>query len=212
MADLTTNSIPRATGATQIDDGSLTDDGAGNLQAGNGIDLTLKGAPGADGTGTYGGKASLLGGLAGAGDNYGGPAYLTGGASGAGQGGAAYVQGGAGTLGGNAVIQGGSGSVSAGGAVHIVGGAGAGGFGGGVVSLQGGDSAGTLTNGGSILLQGGEAGPDGERGDIRIQVEALTPSAANAPGDVGAIRWDADYLYICVASNTWKRAAIATWP
>jgi hypothetical protein len=24
--------------------------------------------------------------------------------------------------------------------------------------------------------------------------------------------WDADYIYVCTATNTWKRVAIATWP
>jgi len=39
-----------------------------------------------------------------------------------------------------------------------------------------------------------------------------TPSAANAAGVAGHWAWDADYVYICTATNTWKRVAIATWP
>jgi hypothetical protein len=27
-----------------------------------------------------------------------------------------------------------------------------------------------------------------------------------------AIRYDADFIYVCVAANTWKRAALASWP
>jgi len=38
-----------------------------------------------------------------------------------------------------------------------------------------------------------------------------TPSSATATGTAGEIAWDANYLYVCVASNTWKRVAIATW-
>ena len=30
-------------------------------------------------------------------------------------------------------------------------------------------------------------------------------------GSVGDIRYDSGYVYICVATNTWKRAALATW-
>lgn len=40
----------------------------------------------------------------------------------------------------------------------------------------------------------------------------ITPSAANATGKAGSIVWDADYIYICTATDTWKRVAIATWP
>lgn len=32
--------------------------------------------------------------------------------------------------------------------------------------------------------------------------------AANDPGTVGQISWDADYIYVCVAANTWKRAQL----
>ncbi len=39
-----------------------------------------------------------------------------------------------------------------------------------------------------------------------------SPGAANDTGKAGDIAYDPDYLYICVANNTWKRVAIATWP
>jgi len=38
-----------------------------------------------------------------------------------------------------------------------------------------------------------------------------TPSSASDTGTTGEVRWDASYIYVCTASNTWKRAAIATW-
>lgn len=38
-----------------------------------------------------------------------------------------------------------------------------------------------------------------------------TPASATATGTQGQIVWDADYIYVCVATNTWKRAAISTW-
>lgn len=37
------------------------------------------------------------------------------------------------------------------------------------------------------------------------------PASAGASGVTGEIRVDASYIYICTATNTWKRAAIATW-
>lgn len=38
-----------------------------------------------------------------------------------------------------------------------------------------------------------------------------TPASAAATGIVGTIAWDASFIYVCTATNTWKRAAIATW-
>jgi hypothetical protein len=40
-----------------------------------------------------------------------------------------------------------------------------------------------------------------------------TPSSSTAPGVQGQIAWDASYVYICVADNTWKRVALSnsTW-
>jgi len=38
-----------------------------------------------------------------------------------------------------------------------------------------------------------------------------TPATAAATGTIGTITWDANYIYVCTATNTWKRVAIATW-
>ena len=38
-----------------------------------------------------------------------------------------------------------------------------------------------------------------------------TPATAAATGTAGDICWDSSYIYVCVAANTWKRVAIATW-
>lgn len=38
-----------------------------------------------------------------------------------------------------------------------------------------------------------------------------TPASAAATGTVGQIAWDSGFVYVCTATNTWKRAAIATW-
>ena len=40
---------------------------------------------------------------------------------------------------------------------------------------------------------------------------AKTPATSTAAGSVGDICWDASYMYVCTATNTWKRSAIATW-
>lgn len=40
---------------------------------------------------------------------------------------------------------------------------------------------------------------------------AVTPASAGATGTAGMIAWDASFIYICVANNTWRRVAISTW-
>jgi len=45
---------------------------------------------------------------------------------------------------------------------------------------------------------------------IRVRT-SQTPASASATGDAGQICWDANYIYVCTATNTWKRAALATW-
>lgn len=38
-----------------------------------------------------------------------------------------------------------------------------------------------------------------------------TPSSASDTGTAGDICWDSNYIYVCIATNTWKRTAITTW-
>ena len=38
-----------------------------------------------------------------------------------------------------------------------------------------------------------------------------TPANASATGIKGQIACDGSYIYVCTATNTWKRAAISTW-
>jgi hypothetical protein len=43
-------------------------------------------------------------------------------------------------------------------------------------------------------------------------VAAAIPGTASSAGKAGSIAYDSTYLYICTATNTWKRVALATWP
>jgi hypothetical protein len=45
---------------------------------------------------------------------------------------------------------------------------------------------------------------------IRLDT-ARTPASAGAAGNVGEVCWDSGFIYVCVATNTWKKAAISTW-
>lgn len=45
----------------------------------------------------------------------------------------------------------------------------------------------------------------------KLTTATQTPASAAATGTTGTITWDSSYVYVCIAANTWKRAAIATW-
>ena len=48
--------------------------------------------------------------------------------------------------------------------------------------------------------------------DDRLRIRtAKTPASAGAAGNAGEVCWDGSYVYICTATNTWRRAAIAAW-
>ena len=37
------------------------------------------------------------------------------------------------------------------------------------------------------------------------------PGAADSPGTPGQVASDADFLYVCIDKDTWRRVGIATW-
>lgn len=51
--------------------------------------------------------------------------------------------------------------------------------------------------------------------DVRLTAAeskfVAAPANATATGVAGQIAKDSNYLYVCVATNTWKRVAISTW-
>lgn len=62
---------------------------------------------------------------------------------------------------------------------------------------------GTSSDSGGALVQ-----INGDR--VRIAT-AKTPASASDTGTTGEICWDANYIYVCTATNTWKRAGINSW-
>jgi hypothetical protein len=48
------------------------------------------------------------------------------------------------------------------------------------------------------------------QGDFNLPSPTV-PAGATSTGTSGDIAWDNNYIYICVATNTWKRAPIASW-
>ena len=70
------------------------------------------------------------------------------------------------------------------------------------------DSSGRLLVGTSSDSGGALFQVNGDR--IRIGT-AKTPASASATGTTGEICWDANYIYVAVGTNTWKRAALSSW-
>jgi len=62
-------------------------------------------------------------------------------------------------------------------------------------------------------IQGASIKSDGDSKAASFTLSALNtaPTSATDTGVIGEIRWDASYMYVCTATNTWKRSAIATW-
>lgn len=46
---------------------------------------------------------------------------------------------------------------------------------------------------------------------FRLSALNTAPATASSTGTTGEIRIDANHIYVCTATNTWKRVAIATW-
>lgn len=65
-------------------------------------------------------------------------------------------------------------------------------------------SAGTLTSMAAITAANVTLGS-------RPILPTHTPASATATGTAGEVAWDANYIYVCTAANTWKRVAISTW-
>jgi hypothetical protein len=46
---------------------------------------------------------------------------------------------------------------------------------------------------------------------VALVLPSTTPASASATGVAGTITWDSSYIYVCTATDTWRRVAIATW-
>ena len=47
--------------------------------------------------------------------------------------------------------------------------------------------------------------------NLSFKGSAGVPANSSSTGSVGDIAFDSNYIYYCVATNTWKRAALSTW-
>ena len=55
--------------------------------------------------------------------------------------------------------------------------------------------------------------PSGEKYFIKSNISALNsaPSSVSDTGTLGEIRFTTTYMYVCTATDTWKRAALSSW-
>lgn len=44
-----------------------------------------------------------------------------------------------------------------------------------------------------------------------FRYQEIPPVTANSPGIKGSISWDSDYVYLCIAADTWTRIALTAW-
>ena len=71
---------------------------------------------------------------------------------------------------------------------------------------------GTVTDTGEgIVGLSGKSEANTEAASYSITALNTAPSSATDTGVLGEIRYTADYMYVCTATNTWKRSALATW-
>jgi hypothetical protein len=50
-----------------------------------------------------------------------------------------------------------------------------------------------------------------EAGQLKIGSLNPPPSSATDIGTLGEVRWDSNYIYLCIAIDTWRRSAHETW-
>jgi len=79
-------------------------------------------------------------------------------------------------------------------------------------SIGNGTSAGARSDAFSVLFNGNTT-VAGSITSASLNIAALNaaPASATATGTIGEIKFTADHIYVCVATNTWKRVAIATF-
>lgn len=81
----------------------------------------------------------------------------------------------------------------------------------GVLGLSGGGVGNLLI--GSTFVQTGTSAILNAFGGFRLGLTGAgqAPATSSSTGSAGELRVDNDYIYVCIATNTWKRVAISTW-
>jgi hypothetical protein len=74
------------------------------------------------------------------------------------------------------------------------------------------DTAFKRVSAGLIEINNGTAGTYRDLVLRNLRMSAPTvPATSSDTGSEGQVSWDSNYIYVCTATNTWKRAALATF-
>ena len=73
------------------------------------------------------------------------------------------------------------------------------------------DVSGNVMVGGSLKVSSIECTGVSRAQNYFGVITFTTPASATAAGTAGHMTWDTNYIYVCTATDTWKRVAIATW-
>jgi hypothetical protein len=46
---------------------------------------------------------------------------------------------------------------------------------------------------------------------VPVSIPSVAPAHASDPCIAGTETWDTNFIYVCIAKNTWKRAPLASW-
>tara|TARA_R110002072_G_scaffold292060_1_gene460481 strand:+ start:403 stop:795 length:393 start_codon:yes stop_codon:yes gene_type:complete len=80
------------------------------------------------------------------------------------------------------------------------------------LSIGNGTSSAAKSDAFSVLFNGNTTAAGSVTAEsLNIAALNTAPEAASATGTIGEIKFTADYIYVCVATNTWKRVDIATF-
>ena len=80
----------------------------------------------------------------------------------------------------------------------------------GAATFTSGITSGSLSTSGSVSI-GNNCTVLGNGFFSTLQTSLNTPASSSSAGNAGSIRIDSDFIYVCTATNTWKRAALTTW-
>ena len=70
----------------------------------------------------------------------------------------------------------------------------------------------TLSTGGTVTVgQNLDVVGIGSFGAGNLRITLGAPASSSAAGQAGQIRLDANFIYVCTATNTWKRAALSAY-
>lgn len=65
--------------------------------------------------------------------------------------------------------------------------------------------------GGNVTIGASDNASELDINGYSIRIRNSTTKTGGAAGSVGTICWDSSYIYVCTATNTWKRAALSSF-